>query len=288
MWKEEREVVSVPPSLHPRRSRSRNGSTLLCEGLTKAFRQKKVVDGVGLEIRGGEVVGLLGPNGAGKTTIFYLIVGLLRPNQGRMFLNGEEITSLPMYLRARRGIGYLPQEPSVFRKLTVEENLIAILESLSLAKEERMRQLESLLEELGLSSLRKQKAYSLSGGERRRVEITRALVLSPSFILLDEPFAGIDPIAVLDIQSIIHQLKSKGIGIIITDHNVRETLGVCDRAYILNEGRILEAGSPEKIARSQKAREIYLGDGFELSHRVKARKNAKTDTPPPVQGELWE
>ena len=247
-----------------------------------------MVDGVNLEIQGGEVVGLLGPNGAGKTTIFYLIVGLLRPNQGKMFLNGEEITSLPMYLRARRGIGYLPQEPSVFRKLTVEENLIAILESLSLTKEERRRQLEGLLEELGLSSLRKQKAYSLSGGERRRVEITRALVLSPSFILLDEPFAGIDPIAVLDIQSIIHQLKSKGIGIIITDHNVRETLGVCDRAYILNEGRILEAGSPEKIARSQKAREIYLGDGFELSHRVKVKKNSRTDTPPPVQGELWE
>ena len=280
--------MSIPPSLHPKRSKSKSGSNLLCEGLTKAFRHKKVVDGVNLEIQGGEVVGLLGPNGAGKTTIFYLIVGLLRPNQGKMFLNGEEITSLPMYLRARRGIGYLPQEPSVFRKLTVEENLIAILESLSLTKEERRRQLEGLLEELGLSSLRKQKAYSLSGGERRRVEITRALVLSPSFILLDEPFAGIDPIAVLDIQSIIHQLKSKGIGIIITDHNVRETLGVCDRAYILNEGRILEAGSPEKIARSQKAREIYLGDGFELSHRVKVKKNSRTDTPPPVQGELWE
>jgi lipopolysaccharide export system ATP-binding protein len=247
-----------------------------------------VVNGVSLEIRGGEVVGLLGPNGAGKTTIFYMIVGLLRPNRGKMFLNQEEITVLPMYIRARKGIGYLPQEPSVFRKLTVEENLIAILESLPLSKEERKNRLEDLLEELGLSSLRKQKAYSLSGGERRRVEITRALVLSPSFILLDEPFAGIDPIAVLDIQSIIHQLKSKGIGIIITDHNVRETLGVCDRAYILNEGRILEAGSPEKIARSQKAREIYLGDGFELAGKPKAKKEWKKDVTTPVQGELWE
>ncbi len=239
-------------------------------------------------MKGGEVVGLLGPNGAGKTTIFYMIIGLLRPNEGKIFLNGEEIGSLPMYLRARKGIGYLPQEPSVFRKLTVEENLIAILESLPLSRQERSSRLEDLLEELGLSPLRKQKAYSLSGGERRRVEITRALVLSPSFILLDEPFAGIDPIAVLDIQSIIHQLKSKGIGIIITDHNVRETLGVCDRAYILNEGRILEAGTPEKIARSQKAREIYLGDGFELSGRPKTKKDPKREVTPPVQGELWE
>jgi lipopolysaccharide export system ATP-binding protein len=287
-WKEEREVVSTPPSLPPRSSRKGNGSSLLCENLTKSFGRKKVVDGVDVEVQSGEVVGLLGPNGAGKTTIFYLIVGLLRPNHGKMFLNSEEITSLPMYLRARKGIGYLAQEPSVFRKLTVEENLIAILESLPLSKEERKSRLESLLEELGLSSLRKQKAYILSGGERRRVEITRALVLSPSFILLDEPFAGIDPIAVLDIQSIIHQLKSKGIGIIITDHNVRETLGVCDRAYILNEGRILEAGTPERIARSQKAREIYLGDGFELSAKRKTKRSLKTDTHPSVQGELWE
>jgi lipopolysaccharide export system ATP-binding protein len=237
---------------------------LLCENLAKSFRHKKVVDTVSIETRGGEVVGLLGPNGAGKTTIFYMIVGLLQPNGGKIYLNDEEITSLPMYLRARRGVGYLPQEPSVFRKLTVEENLIAILETLPLSKAERKKRLEELLDELGLSLLRKQKAYSLSGGERRRVEITRALVLSPSFILLDEPFSGIDPIAVLDIQSIVRQLKSKGIGIIITDHNVRETLGVCDRAYILNEGRILEEGDPESIARSQKARKIYLGDGFEL------------------------
>jgi lipopolysaccharide export system ATP-binding protein len=256
-------------------------SHLLCENLTKSFRHKKVVDTVNVEIRGGEVVGLLGPNGAGKTTIFYMIVGLLQPNGGKIYLHGEEITFLPMYLRSRKGIGYLPQEPSVFRKLTVEENLIAILETLSLSKEERKNRLEELLDELALSSLRRQKAYSLSGGERRRVEITRALVLSPSFILLDEPFSGIDPIAVLDIQSIIRQLKSKGIGIIITDHNVRETLGVCDRAYILNEGHILEEGDPESIARSQKARKIYLGDGFELlkGHRNKEDEKKEVSSP---------
>jgi lipopolysaccharide export system ATP-binding protein len=246
------------------------------------------VDTVSLEIRGGEVVGLLGPNGAGKTTIFYMIVGLLQPNGGKMYLNDEEISSLPMYLRARKGIGYLPQEPSVFRKLTVEENLMAILETLPLSNEERKTRVEELLNELGLTSLRRQKAYSLSGGERRRVEITRALVLSPSFILLDEPFAGIDPIAVLDIQAIVRQLKSKGIGIIITDHNVRETLGVCDRAYILNEGRILEEGTPENIARSQKARKIYLGDGFELPVASRKKEEEKKGVKAPVQGRLWE
>jgi lipopolysaccharide export system ATP-binding protein len=246
------------------------------------------VDRVNIEIRGGEVVGLLGPNGAGKTTIFYMIVGLLQPNGGKMYLNDEEITSLPMYLRARRGIGYLPQEPSVFRKLTVEENLLAILETLPLSGGERKDRLEGLLSELSLSSLRNQKAYSLSGGERRRVEITRALVLSPSFILLDEPFAGIDPLAVLDIQTIVRQLKSKGIGIIITDHNVRETLGVCDQAYILNEGRILEEGTPEKIARSQKARKIYLGDGFELAKGRQNKKDQEKNVTPSVQGSLWD
>jgi lipopolysaccharide export system ATP-binding protein len=258
-------------------------SHLLCEELSKSFRHKKAVDAVDIEVRGGEVVGLLGPNGAGKTTIFYMIVGLLKPNGGRMYLNDEEITSLAMYLRARKGIGYLPQEPSVFRKLTVEENLMAILETLPLSKEERKNRLEDLLEELGLSSLRKQKAYSLSGGERRRVEITRALVLSPSFILLDEPFAGIDPIAVLDIQTIVRQLKSRGIGIIITDHNVRETLGVCDRAYILNEGRILEEGTPEDIAQSRKARKFYLGDGFELGRGIRIKKDEKKDLNTSVQ-----
>jgi lipopolysaccharide export system ATP-binding protein len=261
---------------------------LLCENLTKSFRRKTVVDRVDIEIRGGEVVGLLGPNGAGKTTIFYMIVGLLRPNEGKMYLNDEEISCLPMYLRARRGIGYLPQEPSVFRKLTVEENLMAILETLPLSKEERRSHLEALLDELGLSLVRRQKAYSLSGGERRRVEITRALVLSPSFILLDEPFAGIDPIAVLDIQAIIRQLKSKGIGIIITDHNVRETLGVCDRAYILNEGRILVGGTPEQIARSDEARKIYLGDGFELAGGRRSTKTEKKALNPAGQGRLWE
>jgi len=257
---------------------------LLCEELTKSFRRKKVVDMVNIEIRGGEVVGLLGPNGAGKTTIFYMIVGLLKPNDGRIYLNDEEISSFPMYLRARKGIGYLPQEPSVFRKLTVEENLMAILETLRLSKEERKNRLRDLLEELGLSALRRQKAYSLSGGERRRVEITRALVLSPSFILLDEPFAGIDPIAVSDIQTIVRQLKSKGIGIIITDHNVRETLGVCDRAYIINEGRILEEGSPENIARSQKARKIYLGDAFELGRSSRSIEEEKKNVSTAVQG----
>jgi lipopolysaccharide export system ATP-binding protein len=263
-------------------------SHLLCESLSKSFRQKKVVDSVDIEVQGGEVLGLLGPNGAGKTTIFYMVVGLYQPNGGNIYLNDEEISSLPMYLRARRGIGYLPQEPSVFRKLTTEENLMAILETLPLSREERKDRLERLLNELGLSSVRKQKAYSLSGGERRRVEITRALVLSPSFILLDEPFSGIDPIAVLDIQGIIRQLKSKGIGIIITDHNVRETLGVCDRAYILNEGRILEEGSPEKIAQSQKARKIYLGDEFELGGRRHRKEEEGKEAIPPEQGRLWE
>jgi lipopolysaccharide export system ATP-binding protein len=217
-----------------------------------------------------------------------MIVGLYQPDAGKIYLNDEEIGSLPMYLRARKGVGYLPQEPSVFRKLTTEENLMAILETLPLSKEERKERLEKLLKELGLSSVRKQKAYSLSGGERRRVEITRALVLSPSFILLDEPFAGIDPIAVLDIQAIVSQLKSKGIGIIITDHNVRETLGVCDRAYILNEGRILVGGTPEKITRSQEARKIYLGNGFELARRRGGKEDEKKDLTSPVQGRLWE
>jgi lipopolysaccharide export system ATP-binding protein len=261
---------------------------LSCENLTKYFRSKKAVDNVSIEVFGGEVVGLLGPNGAGKTTIFYMIVGLIKPNGGRIYLNDEEITSLPMYLRARKGISYLPQEPSVFRKLTVEENLMAILETLPISKRERDERLEGLLNELKLSPLRKQKAYSLSGGERRRVEITRALVLSPSFILLDEPFSGIDPIAVLDIQGIVRQLKSKGIGIIITDHNVRETLGVCDRAYILNEGQILEEGTPEEIARSRKAKKIYLGDKFRLSGRPRAKREDKREKNNKDKGSLVE
>lgn len=263
-------------------------SHLRCDQLTKSFRRRKVVNQVSIEIDGGEVVGLLGPNGAGKTTIFYMIVGLLHPNGGSIYLNGEEITSLPMYLRARKGIGYLPQEPSVFRKLSVEDNLMAILETLPLSREERRDRIEDLLNELGLTPLRKQKAYSLSGGERRRVEITRALVLSPSFILLDEPFAGIDPIAVLDIQAIVRQLKTKGIGIIITDHNVRETLGVCDRAYILNEGNLLESGTPEQIAQSSKARKIYLGEGFRLEERHRPRREEKAGPQKESPGPLFE
>ena len=241
--------------------------TLETFDLTKSYNGRMVVDRVSLKIRAGEVVGLLGPNGAGKTTTFYMIIGLIKPDRGKVLFNGEDIGTLPMYQRARRGITYLPQEPSVFRKLTVEENILAILETLNIVREERKRRLQKLLEELKIAHLAKNKAYSLSGGERRRLEITRALVLSPSLILLDEPFAGIDPLAVIDIQNIIHQLKKKGIGVIVTDHNVREALHVCDRAYILNEGRILEAGSPKKIAASKKAREIYLGEHFTLERR---------------------
>lgn len=241
--------------------------TFSAYGLTKSFRRKKVVDDVRLHVEAGEIVGLLGPNGAGKTTIFYMVIGLIRQDGGRVFLNGEDITDLPMYLRARKGIAYLPQESSVFRKMTVEENILAILESLPLSRSDRQERLEALLDELGLGVIRDRKAYSLSGGERRRVEITRALVTSPLFIFLDEPFAGIDPIAVTDIQNIVFQLKYKGIGVIITDHNVRETLGICDRAYILNEGRILESGSPEEIAKSKKARRIYLGDSFTFEQK---------------------
>ena len=238
--------------------------TLTARGLKKGYGRKWAVDSVDLEFRAGEVIGLLGPNGAGKTTTFYILVGLIRPEEGQVFLGGEEITQAPMYMRARKGVTYLPQEPSVFRKLTVEENLLAILETLDLSREEREQWLAALLEELKLSPLAKRKAFSLSGGERRRVEITRALIISPLFILLDEPFAGIDPLAVGDIQNIIAQLKGRGIGVVISDHNVRETLGVCDQAYILNEGRILEQGTPEEISQSRKAREIYLGEKFHL------------------------
>jgi len=235
---------------------------LEARALTKVYGGRKVVSGVDLEIRPGEVVGLLGPNGAGKTTTFYMIVGLVKPDDGRIFLDSEEITRDPMFMRARKGINYLPQEPSVFRKLTVEENILAILETLDIESEERKNRLKQLLGELDLTDLAGSKAYSLSGGERRRVEITRALVTSPRFILLDEPFAGIDPLAVADIQKIIQKLKSKGIGVVISDHNVRETLSVCDRAYILNEGTVLIEGLPEMIAESKMARKFYLGDDF--------------------------
>jgi lipopolysaccharide export system ATP-binding protein len=239
-------------------------SVLTAERLDKSFGGRRVLRDVSVSIAGGEIVGLLGPNGAGKTTTFYIIVGLLRPDAGQVSLNGKILTDLPMYQRARAGISYLPQEPSVFRKLTVEENILAILETLPISAEERQVRLSGLLEELSIAHLAKSKAYSLSGGERRRLEITRALVISPAFMLLDEPFAGIDPIAVLDIQNIVQQLKERGIGVLITDHNVRETLGICDRAYILNDGAILEEGVPAFIAESRQARELYLGERFRL------------------------
>lgn len=223
-----------------------------------------MVDQVSLSVQDNEIVGLLGPNGAGKTTSFYMTVGLITPNEGSVRLDGEDITEFPTYQRARRGISYLPQEPSIFRKLTVEENIRAILETLDLSEEEEEARMESLLDELKVSHLRKNQAYSLSGGERRRVEITRLLVTEPTFILLDEPFAGIDPLAVADLQNIIRQLKDRGIGVLISDHNVRETLTVCDRAYILNEGNVLEEGDPETIANSEVARRIYLGQNFSL------------------------
>ena len=239
-------------------------SILTAERLDKSFGGRQVLRDVSIRISAGEIVGLLGPNGAGKTTTFYMIVGLLRPDGGRVALNGVDVTDLPMYQRARAGISYLPQEASVFRKLTVEENILAILETLPISAEERQGRLWRLLEELSIAHLAKTKAYALSGGERRRLEITRALVIAPAFMLLDEPFAGIDPIAVIDIQNIIKQLKDRGIGVLITDHNVRETLGICDRAYILNEGSILEEGIPSHIAESRQAREIYLGERFSL------------------------
>jgi len=238
--------------------------SLRLQNLVKIYNGRRVVDDCNIEIFNNETVGLLGPNGAGKTTTFYMTVGLIRPNQGQVLLDGENITDLPMYQRARRGISYLPQEPSIFRKLSVEDNIRAILETLGLDPEEEDRRLDALLEELKVGHLRKNKAYSLSGGERRRVEITRLLVTEPAFILLDEPFAGIDPLAVTDLQNIIRQLKQRNIGVLISDHNVRETLTVCDRAYILNEGTLLEEGDPETIAHSEVARRIYLGEEFRL------------------------
>lgn len=237
---------------------------LAVRDLVKTYHRKTVVNKVSLHLNEGEIVGLLGPNGAGKTTTFYMTVGLTRPNQGKILLNEEDISELPMYLRARKGINYLPQEPSVFTRLSVEENIMAILETIDISIEERESRLTGLLKELKLSHLAKNKAYSLSGGERRRVEITRALVTSPSFILLDEPFAGIDPLAVNDIQNIIEELKAKNIGILISDHNVRETLSVCDRAYIINQGVVLEEGTPRELAESEVARKIYLGENFQL------------------------
>lgn len=237
---------------------------LYARGLCKSYKQRQVVSSVDLEVSSGEVVGLLGPNGAGKTTSFYMVVGLVRPDQGEVFLDDESLTELPMHQRARMGISYLPQEASVFRKLTVEQNLLAILETLAMSKPEQLERKDKLLEDFRLTHVAKSYGYALSGGERRRIEIARALVLDPRFILLDEPFAGVDPIAVIDIQEIINVLKNRNIGVLISDHNVRETLGVCDRAYILNEGCILEHGAPDQIAQSPKARAIYLGESFRL------------------------
>ncbi len=233
--------------------------------LRKSYRGRKVVNDVNLEVQQGEVVGLLGPNGAGKTTTFYILVGLARPDYGRVMLDGEDITDLPMYLRARSGISYLPQEPSVFRKLTVEENLLAVLETLSVTPEQRRDRVEELLAQMGLEGVRSSQAHVLSGGERRRLEIARSLVLSPSFVLLDEPFAGIDPLTVVDIQKIIADLSETGIGVLITDHDVRNTLAVTKRAYIISEGKILAAGTPVELAANAEVRRIYLGEGFKLN-----------------------
>ena len=243
---------------------AQNRSTLHTQGLTKGFNKRMVVKGVDLELSSGEVVGLLGPNGAGKTTTFYMVVGLCRPDRGDVFLDGEPITGLPMYQRARRGISYLPQEPSVFRRLSVRDNLMAVLETMDLTPVRRRERVEELLSEFRIEHIAGSRGFALSGGERRRVEIARALATDPAFILLDEPFAGIDPIAVIDIQSIITALKEKGLGVLISDHNVRETLGVCDKAYIMSAGEVLECGDPVQISQSKKAREIYLGEKFKL------------------------
>jgi lipopolysaccharide export system ATP-binding protein len=233
--------------------------------LSKSYRGRKVVDNVEIEINQGEVVGLLGPNGAGKTTTFYMIVGLARPDSGRVILNGDEITDLPMYLRARSGISYLPQEPSVFRQLTAEQNLLAVLETLPLTPEQQRDRLEELLAQMGLETVRQSKAYMLSGGERRRLEIARSLTLQPSFILLDEPFSGIDPLTVKDLQDLIRELSRSGIGVLITDHNVRETLSVTDRAYIVNHGKIMKKGTPQELSADPEVRRVYLGDSFRLN-----------------------
>lgn len=237
---------------------------LRTEEISKTYRGRRVVDGVSVSVATGEVVGLLGPNGAGKTTSFYMIVGLINPDSGRIYLDKQEITPLAMYQRARVGISYLPQEASVFRKLTVEDNLLAILETLPLGGRERRERLEALVEQMGLDRVRRNRGYMLSGGERRRVEIARSLAINPQFLLLDEPFSGIDPIQVLELQKIIAGLRKAGIGILITDHNVRETLAVTDRAYIINNGRIFRAGTPAALAMDPEVRRIYLGEGFEL------------------------
>jgi lipopolysaccharide export system ATP-binding protein len=247
------------------RSESTKQLRLSASHLVKVYKGRKVVRDVSVDIRQGEIVGLLGPNGAGKTTTFYMIVGLVRPDGGSVNLGDDEITQLPMYLRAQRGISYLPQEPSVFRKLTVQENLLSVFETQGLPLAERERRTRLLLEEFGITHIARNRAYSLSGGERRRVEIARSLAINPAFILLDEPFAGIDPIAVFEIQRIVSQLRARGIGILITDHNVRETLKITDRAYIIKEGEIFRQGVPESLSADAEVRRIYLGESFNLS-----------------------
>ncbi len=239
-------------------------TSIVTEGLVKTYGHRAVVDGVDLRMNGGEVVGLLGPNGAGKTTTFYMIVGLIPATLGRVLLNGEEITHLKMHQRARRGIGYLPQEPSVFRKLTVEENITAILEAVHVPRRQRKARMREHIEELGLGQVARQKAYTLSGGERRRLEIARALVTRPHFLLMDEPFAAIDPISVADVQRIILQLKKRGIGVVVTDHNVRETLRIVDRGYLIHKGKVLTEGTGEFLIKDEKARKFYLGEDFNL------------------------
>ena len=240
-------------------------STLRTEELCKSYRGRRVVNGVSLSLRQGEVVGLLGPNGAGKTTSFHMIVGLISPDSGRVIFNDEDITNDPMYQRARQGISYLPQEPSVFRKLTVEENILAILQTLTLSRRDRQERLDSLIQDMGLETVRHSLGYQISGGERRRVEIARSLVISPSFLLLDEPFSGIDPKQVIELQRIISELKDEGIGILVTDHNVRETLRVTDRAYIIHNGEVFRSGSPSELESDQEVRRVYLGETFDAA-----------------------
>ncbi|MGH7553413.1 MAG: LPS export ABC transporter ATP-binding protein [Longimicrobiales bacterium] len=249
-----------------------NGSTLSTRGLVKVYRKRRVVAEVELSVSQGEIVGLLGPNGAGKTTTFYMIVGLISPDEGQVFLDDEELTRVPMFKRARRGIGYLAQEPSIFRKLTVEQNIMAILETMRLPRSERRARLETLLDELGIRHLRKAKAYSLSGGERRRLEITRALVSQPKFMLLDEPFAGVDPIAVHDIQQIVAALRHRGIGLVITDHNVEQTLDIVDRAYIMYDGRVRVSGSVAELVWNEEVAEIYFGPTLTARMRERYRR----------------
>jgi len=239
-------------------------ATLRAESLKKSYKERLVVKSVSFEVKAGQIIGLLGPNGAGKTTSFYMVVGLIKADEGKIILNDQDITSLPMHERAQQGIAYLPQEASVFRRMTVEENLLAVLELQKLSENERKQRLQKLLDEFNINSIARQKAYTLSGGERRRVEVARALALNPKFLLLDEPFAGIDPLAVADIQKIIQNLKSRGIGVLITDHNVRETLAICDYGYLLSDGTIFVQGDPESIANSKEAKEKYLGEKFHL------------------------